>query len=308
MIPLLFAAALPGLFWEQGPETAPALKLAGVTRVLVAPAAAEAWKGVDGLSAEPFVGASKVPPPGVEMRANEGSATRSPWIETNGAVFLRHPDGKVLVEAPGAAAALAAAEAHAFGVAPAIKTDAAGLPALSKMLAFLASVRASDLPPAANIAYIDDGSDESEEVMKLMARRNLLFKLAKQPDRRMSLNVRFGSPQYPKEEAVNPSDMAQKIRSQLTDEKRSLRLYGSDVALGRLYSDGKRARVHVLNYASPGRTINGVRVRVLGRYPKHELAIFDTPGAKLIDYAVTGDATEFTIELLKTYAVIDLLR
>ena len=35
MLLLMLAAALPGLFWEQGPETAGALKTAGIECIAV---------------------------------------------------------------------------------------------------------------------------------------------------------------------------------------------------------------------------------------------------------------------------------
>ena len=44
MFLLMLAAALPGLFWEQGPETAEALKKSGIECVQVAPSKAESWK------------------------------------------------------------------------------------------------------------------------------------------------------------------------------------------------------------------------------------------------------------------------
>jgi hypothetical protein len=49
----------------------------------------------------------------------------------------------------------------------------------------------------------------------------------------------------------------------------------------------------------------GLRVRVLGSYPQHEIAVSGVPNAKLEDYVVAGGATEFTLPELQRYAVID---
>jgi hypothetical protein len=54
--------------------------------------------------------------------------------------------------------------------------------------------------------------------------------------------------------------------------------------------------------------VEGIRVRVLGQYPKHQLSLADGAGVELLDYSVEPDATEFTLPELKMYAVIDLLR
>ena len=81
---------------------------------------------------------SKAVTPRVTFRANEASATRAPWVDSNGWRYLRQPDGHFYCEAPGAtAAALAAGEAFAYGVHVGIHTDDAGLAPLNKMLAFL---------------------------------------------------------------------------------------------------------------------------------------------------------------------------
>jgi len=100
--------------------------------------------------------------------------------------------------------------------------------------------------------------------------------------------------------------MAQKIRSELTDDKRALRIYGSEVVIARLTSDGHRLRLHLLNYAGAARGIHGLRIRVRGRYPRHELSVFEMPDAALVDYQAAADATEFTLTKMNSYAVIDL--
>src|SRR5436305_11779982 len=95
---LLVAAVLPRLFWDAGPDTAPALRDAGIARIAVPAAQAEAWKGAAGISIEVAnpQGAVKLVAPSVDYRANQGSASRSPWINTNGWRFVRQPQALFL--------------------------------------------------------------------------------------------------------------------------------------------------------------------------------------------------------------------
>jgi hypothetical protein len=144
--------------------------------------------------------------------------------------------------------------------------------------------------------------------MNMMVRDNLLFEIVARPDPRLKLSVRLGSQEYPLADAGNPALVAHAIRGNLTDEKRSVRIYGSPVVVAHLTGSGGKVRLHLLNYTGATRNVDGIRVRVLGQYPKHQLAAAGSPGLALVDYSVQADATEFTLTQLKTYAVIDLLR
>ena len=128
------------------------------------------------------------------------------------------------------------------------------------------------------------------------------------PDRRLKVNVKLGSKEYPLQDARNPNVIAHRVRFNLTDEKRSLRIYGSPVAIARLTASGNRARLHLINYAGASRQVDGIRVRVLGRYTRHQLFMADGQGVELMDVDAQADATEFTLPELKTYAVIELSR
>jgi hypothetical protein len=172
------------------------------------------------------------------------------------------------------------------------------------MLAFLDSLPTADLPPVADFGVVDDGSPVTAEVMNLLARRNLLFEIEKAPSTRHRINVVIGSAQYPQQDASDPSAFAQKIRTQLTDEQRSLRIYGSEVVLARLTSDGKRARLHLINYG--GREIEGLRVRVRGPYQNGEANIAGTGKSALQDQVVAEGAIEFSLPKIAAYAVVDL--
>ena len=307
---LLLLAALPALFWDAAPDTAPALQDAGISRILVPPARLASWKRVPGMAAEAadFEGAVKLLAPTVNYSMQEATATSAPWIVSNGWRFMRRPEGRFSYEVTGRQAALAAAEAYCYGANAMIRTDAAGLKPLAEMLNFLRTIAGEPLPPVADIGYIDDGSAASGEVMNLLVRDNLLFRLVASPDRRLKLNVKLGTREYPLADARNPGAVAHAVRFNLTDEKRSLRIYGSQVVVARLTASGEHARLHLLNYAGAARKVDGIRVRVLGRYPKHQLSLADGAGVELLDYSVDPDATEFTLPELKIYAVVDLSR
>ncbi len=305
-MPFLWVAALlPALFWDQGTETAPALKEAGFQRMYVPAGAEESWRKL-GFTAAAFNAArfTKTTVPGVEYRTDVASATRVPWIDANGWLFQRDGAHEYTYDVPKGRAGLAAAEAYAYGVEAAIHVAPEDLQALGRMLDFLSRIDRPSLPAMANIGVIDDGSDVTGEVLNLMARHNLLFRVIRAPDPKYDLNIRIGSREYPKEAAEDPYQFTKAVRQKLTDAKRLLRLFGSDVVIGRLTGDGSRARLHLLN--SDGRKIPGRRVRVLGTYAKGEVAAFGYPHAALEDYSVQDGATEFTVSEMGTYAVIDL--
>lgn len=304
----LLALSIPGVFWDAGPDTAAALKRAGITKIAVAPARQNQWKGQPGISVEAVDLSSRVEltSPRVQMRRNVASATRSPWIDTNGWRFLRESKGSYYYKVEGARATLAAAEAFVFGGDALVQTDAEGLAALGQMLAFLRNIEPADLPPHVNIGYIDDGSAASGALMNLMVRKNLLFRVVPAPDLGLDLNVRFGVDDYLTGEVSDPSRLAQKVRAKLTDDRRLLRVFGTETVVGRLMGDDKRVRVHLLNYAGGRRSRYGIRVRVLGRYQHRQAAVFGVDNPDIQEYVVTNEATEFTIPEMGAYAVIDL--
>jgi hypothetical protein len=304
------AAALPVLFWDAPADTAPALREAGVVHIRVPAAQSAAWQAAGGLSVEAadLRGAVRVPAPAVQYRPDQATASRLPWIVSSGWRILRSPHSLFYYDTQGPKAALAAAEAFCFGANALVRADAAGLKPFAEMLDFLQAFGAADQPPVADIGFLDDGSSAAGEVMNLMVRNNLLFLPLAGPDPRLKLTVRFGSKEFPPEDARNPSVMAHEIRARLTDEKRSLRIYGSAVVVARLTALPDGLRVHLLNYAGAERKVDGLRVRVLGSYPKHRLAAAGSAREELLDFVAAPEATEFTLPELKTYAVIDLSR
>jgi hypothetical protein len=245
-----------------------------------------------------------LPSPGVAARAGQASPTRSPWIDANGWRFTRQPGAKYRYDLPAGKATLAAAEAFAYGADAMLKIDPADAASLGAMLTALEGLPAADLPAIADIGVIDDGSAITGEVMNLLARRNLLYQVVKTPSARLRLNIVMGSREYPAEDAADPSAFALKIRRQLTDGQRSLRVYGSEVVIARLTGDAGRIRLHLINYG--GREIEGLRLRLRGAYPTGDALVDGGGRVALRDHAVADGATEFSLARIGTYTVIDL--
>jgi hypothetical protein len=305
---LLLVLSLPCVYWIQGVETRATLEAAAIKRLCVAPERADAWRAagftVTPLSESALASREALPSPGLTPRPGLASPTRSPWIVANGWRFTRHPEAKYVYNVPAGKAALAAAEAFAYGADAVLKIDAADLVSLGRMLTFLETVPPVDLAAVSDLALVDDGTPVTGEVMNLLARRNLLFQVVATPSPRFPLTIRIGSPEYPREEAVDPSAFALKIRRQLTDEQRTLRIFGSEVVIGRLTGDGGRARLHLINYG--GREIEGLRIRLRGAYGDGEALVSGAGRLPLQDQIVADGATEFTVPRIVTYAVIDL--
>jgi hypothetical protein len=310
MTPLLLAAlaSLPCVYWTQGVDSRATLEAAGIKRICVAPEQADAWRAA-GFSVNPVGEADlksrePLPVPGTAPRAGVASPTRSPWVVANGWRFVREPDKKYVYEVPAGKGALAAAEAFAYGGDAVLKIDAADLKAVGGMLNFLESLPAADLPPIADLAVVDDGSAVTGEVMNLLSRRNLLYQIVKAPASPFPITIAIGSAEYPAAEAADPSAFAQKVRRQLTDERRSLRVYGSEVVVCRVTGTASQARLHLLNYG--GREIEGLRIRLRGEYASGEAYVAGAGRLSLTDQMIADGATEFSVPRLATYAVVDL--
>jgi hypothetical protein len=300
---LMLAALLPGLFWDQAPDTAPQIKAAKLARVFVPPAQVAAWRAA-GVEATPFTpspaACTNADVPKVEYHMDVAAATNMPWIDANGWRFLRAATPHTwCYKLPAGSAALAAAEAFAYGQDAVIAPGAKDLDEFAAMLAFLRGLEQPPLPTLANIGIVDDGSESTAEVLNLLARRNLLFKVVKAPDAKLNLNL------TPKDVA-DPYEFSVDVRQKLGDENRLVRLYGTQVVVAYLTGDATYARLHLLNYSR--RPVNGLRVRVLGDWPKQRLAVYRQPGAKPVDAGQVDGGTELTIETMGPYAVVDLAR
>jgi hypothetical protein len=306
----LLVLAVPCLFWTQGPESAARLKEAGIERVCVPAAAVGSWSG-SGITPTP-VGESELASreallvPGVTARAGLASPTRAPWVNTNGSRFLREPRGKFRYRLPAGLAALAGAEAAAYGADAILEIDASDLAPLGRMLRFIDQVPAVDLSPVADLGVVDDGSAEVAEAMNLLVRRNLLFAIVPPGDSRFDVTLRLGTGGNAREDASDPSALALEIRRRLTDERRSLRIFGSEVVIGRLSATASRARVQLLNYGR--RDIEDLRVRLRGTYASARAYVAGSEAAVVSDFAAADDATEVTLRHLTEYAVIDFVK
>ena len=115
-----------------------------------------------------------------------------------------------------------------------------------------------------------------------------------------------GSREFPVQEAADPNAFALKIRGLITDERRVLRIYGSEVVIARLIGDASRVRLHLINYG--GRDIEGLRVRLRGAYTPGDAHVAGAGRVTLQDHLIADDATEFSLPRLGVYAAIDLTR
>ena len=281
MMIALLLAALPMIFWDQGPETAPVLKQNGIEQVVVPAEKLQAWKtsgvSVRGISPTEWTALEEALAPGVDRQVQVASATRSPYLVANGWRFIRNPSGKYRYSLPA-----------------------------GKMMAFLRGFPAANLPGLADIAVIDDQHPLVGEVMNLLARRNLLFTSVPAPSPRFPINIRVGSKEYPEQEAANPSNFALTIRRQLTDDRRTVRIYGSETVLCRLTGDETRIRLHLVNYR--GGKVDGLRIRLLGAFRKGPARGDQIGEIPLDNFMVSSGSTEFTIPAFNVYAVVDLQR
>jgi hypothetical protein len=304
MIGVLLLAAVPVLYWPQGMDTAPALRDAGVVRLCTPADAVSAWRdaGFDASACEP-AGRTVLSALGLASRAEVAAPTQRPWVFANGWRFLRRPDDRYWYDLPPGRAALAAAEAFAYGADAVLAVPPEDLAEAGRALAFLAEVPSTDLPPVTDVTLVDDGSAEVGEILNLLGRRNILYAVAaKAPRAGGGLVVRIGKNPFRRKDAADPDAFALKVRRTLGDDNRSLRLFGTEVVLARVLGDPGHRRVHLLNYS--GRPIEGLRVRLRGRWAAPTVHALGEDAA-VEDYAIGPEATELSLSALGPYAVLD---
>jgi hypothetical protein len=251
----------------------------------------------------------EVTAPGVGSRRGQAQATEAPWLDLNGWRYERGLRKANYAKLPPGSAPLAAAEAFTYGVEAILNPDAADVEELGRMLQFVKERQQPRLPAMANIAVEDDGSPLVGEVLNLLTRRNLLYRVVSAPDRSL-LNVRVGSTDFPREVARNPSDFAARVREKIGDDNRLLRVYGSSTVVARLTGDRTRTRLFLLAYGGrrgQARAQQHVRIRLLGHYEPVALAAYGSPqDARLLDVEHPGNTTEFTLPGFNTLAIVDL--
>lgn len=256
-------------------------------------------------------GFQELPAPGVRFVPTVARATNVPWIDSNGWRYQRGLRKAHYSTLPAGSAVLAAAEAFAFDGEAILNPDPADIEELRDMLRFLKAHDRPSLPALANIGVVEDPSPLMGEVLNMLTRRNLLYRVVPSPDPSLDLTVRLGSSEFPTEAAVNPHEFAARVRSKLGDEKRLVRLYGTSTVIARLTAGGGRARLFLLQYSRPRRQTGpnpqAWRVRLLGNYTPAVFAAYGAqPDAALTDLRHPPGATEFWVPDFQTCAIIDL--
>jgi hypothetical protein len=177
------------------------------------------------------------------------------------------------------------------------------------LLAFLKTHSRPAMRAIANVGVVDDGSPEMGEVLNMLTRRNLLYRVVPKGDRSLGVTVEVGTPAFPRDALTNPGDFAARVREALGDDHRSVRVYGSSTVIAHLTGDDTRARLHLVSY-SRNRNQASIRVRVLGRYQASTVAAFGAPvDAALADVRhLDNTATEFSVPAFNTVAIVDLDR
>ncbi len=308
IVTLLLVAA-PTLFWDQGIDTAAALKKNGVSTIQVPPAVVDAWKRA-GLDAHPLTPAEleariKLPDPGIDRQVATLSPTQRPFVVANGWRFLRKAGGQFRSQPAAGVAKLAVAEALAFGSDDVLKIDPRDLPAAGEMFAFFRRFDAVTLPDVSQVGVVDDGTESVGEVMELLSRRNLLFSPVTAPRPEHALTIKLGTKEYPTKSATDPSEFAYGIRGKLTDDKRLIRFFGSETVLCRLVGDKHRARLYLVNYS--GNPTEGLRVRLRGDFAKGMAhSDLEAVARPPMDHTSVKGVTEFTVPSFNMVAVVDL--
>ncbi len=241
-------------------------------------------------------GYQKVPTPGVRYRMNMATATTAPWIDSNLWRYRRKPDGKFLCDVKGKpAVALAAAEGFVAGVNLALDTTPDQKADYDRIAAFLHALPPGPQQPWTNFTVSDDGSFQAGEVMNLLSRRNLLYRI-----------VPAAKADFKLDQPANPYEYVLDLRDKFGDDKRAFRLFGSELTVAEAAREGAKVRIHLLNYGS--RPVDTMRLRVRGNFPEAAAKsyIYGSETAKLTEWQRDGAFTEFTLTALPLYGVIDL--
>jgi hypothetical protein len=248
-----------------------------------------------------------VPAPGLRSVRNDAQATTAPWVDSNGWRFQRGLTRVNYEKLPAGASLIAAAEAFTFGVDAIMNPDAADLEELGRLLAFLKTRSRPVLPAIADVGVVDDGSPQMGEVLNLLTRRNLLYRVVPRGDRTLGVTVEAGTPLFPRDALTNPNDFAARVREALGDDRRSVRVFGTSTVILRLTGDETRRRLHLVSY-SRNRSQPSIRIRLLGRFQPASVAAFGAPpDADVTDLRHPDNAaTEFSVPAFNTIAVVDL--
>jgi len=322
----LVGACIAALAWNAAAAPADAPESARLYVTSVASSLVEQGLAAPAPSGPETATFEKLNGPSIRMFNNVAQATTAPWVEANAWRFQRGLKNAYYENLAVGSAVPAAAEAFAFNVEAILNPDPADIPELGRFLGILKTQQRALLPTMANIGVMDDKSPRLDEVLNMLTRRNLLYRVVSAPDRNLDLTVQLGSKDFPLESAANPSDFAARVREKLSDDKRLVRLYGTSTVIAHLTGDGKRAQLYLLSYTRAGGRGQGgagrgqqggggtggggtqpIRIRLLGRYQPVKFAAYRAAeAAQLIDVENLGSSTEFSVPAFSTLAIIDL--
>ncbi len=250
-------------------------------------------------SGKDTAGYTKVPPPGVRFRMNMATATRAPWIDSNIWRYRRKPKDNFLCDVKDKSVVVAMAEAFSQGahvdlqISPGQKAD------FDAMTAFLKTIPDGPRKPWANITVTEDGSPLAGEALLLLTRRNMFYRVGPK-DAGSALHLNFTA------KSGNVYEQVLEARDKLGDEKRPVRIFGSEQTIADVMREGNKVRVFLINYGT--RPVETLRVRVEGNYTPQQVKayVFNGANAKLSEFERDGAFTEFTLEAFPSFAVLDL--
>ncbi len=301
---ILALLVIPALLWDAGPQTAPALEKAGIREIATTGDAA-AWSSTR-IRARHVDAAAlvKLDSPGVDYQLGRAGATAAPWIISNLWQMIRDRSRSCLYEVTGNAIPLAVAESQTAGVQAFLRVKQDDLETFGRAVAFARDHDAPSLRPRANFGLVDNRSDDIAEVMNLLARRNLLYEPVAKASDFSGPVVEIGKGDYTADRAADPYAFAALVRSKIGDQKRLVRVYGSETTLARLSGDNQRSRLYLIQY---GRNpVSGLRVRVLGKFNRAVIASLGSKVMPAEDVVADDTGIEFSIPELRSYAVVDL--
>lgn len=300
----LILTILPTLLWDESPATAPDLRAAGIHEIAVM-GDAKAWSST-GVSAI-HVDESKMirlDSIGVDYQIDKAGATASPWINSNLWRMIRDPEASFVYTVPPKLLPLAVAEGYTGGARTYFRVRRRDLGDFAAPYRFLQQLHEAGLAARVNFTLLDDRSPEMEEIMNLLARRNLLFETVRGSPKRDGMQVRIGSREYPRKTAEDPYLFAAMVRSRVGDDNRLVRVYGTETVLVRVYGEDRHLRVHLLQYGSTAP--QSIRVRVLGHYPRVSVSKFGASCSRVSEMVLDNSATEFTVPDIGPFAIVDL--
>ncbi len=183
MICFVLAVLIPGLYREQVPEKVDAIKRAGITRVYSPAAHVGAWKaaGIDTLDSTALAqftvrSCSDGENGSHGCVSDSHSMHQREWLAVPARLETR-----VLQESASRVSRYGRGGIIRVRRRPVLQPSAKDLDDLLEMVAFLGNVQGEPMPAMANLGVLDDGSPLLGEVMNLLSRRNLLYRVVPKP-------------------------------------------------------------------------------------------------------------------------------